>query len=85
MFEAVVGIAAGVLAGLRGGSFTDYAVKISTVFVISVPIFVLGVVVREFVGVKFGNVLRDQDWIPDVISVASSRLVSSPTIRWPAW
>ncbi|MEV6812062.1 ABC transporter permease [Micromonospora sp. NPDC051296] len=68
VFEAVVGIAAGVLAGLRGGSFTDYLVKISTVFVISVPIFVLGVVVREFVGVKFGNVLRGQDWIPDVIS-----------------
>ncbi|PZG09843.1 ABC transporter permease [Micromonospora craterilacus] len=68
LFEAVVGIAAGVLAGLRGGSFTDYLVKISTVFIISVPIFVLGVVVREFVGVKFGNVLRGQDWIPDVIS-----------------
>ncbi|GIJ36141.1 ABC transporter permease [Micromonospora sediminimaris] len=68
VFEAVVGIAAGVLAGLRGGSFTDYLVKISTVFVISVPIFVLGLVVREFVGVKFGNVLRGQDWIPDVIS-----------------
>ncbi|MBX7265285.1 ABC transporter permease [Micromonospora sp. Llam7] len=68
VFEAVVGIVAGVLAGLRGGSFTDYLVKISTVFIISVPIFVLGVVVREFVGVKFGNVLRDQDWIPDVIS-----------------
>ncbi|MEU6024406.1 ABC transporter permease [Micromonospora sp. NPDC048871] len=68
IFEAVVGIAAGVLAGLRGGSFIDYMVKISTVFLISVPIFVLGVVVREFVGVKFGNVLRGQDWIPDVIS-----------------
>ena len=69
VFEAVVGIAAGVWAGLRGGSFADNLVKISTVFVISVPIFVLGVVVREFVGVKFGNVLRGQDWIPEVISV----------------
>ncbi|MGC5049958.1 ABC transporter permease [Micromonospora sp. DT48] len=69
VFEAVVGIAAGVLAGLRGGSFVDYLVKISTVFIISVPIFVLGVVVREFVGVKFGNILRGQDWIPDLISV----------------
>ncbi|MDM4720720.1 ABC transporter permease [Micromonospora sp. WMMA1363] len=68
VFEAVVGIAAGVWAGLRGGSFADNLVKISTVFVISVPIFVLGVVVREFVGVKLGNVLRDQSWIPEVIS-----------------
>ncbi|MGN9776359.1 ABC transporter permease [Micromonospora sp. H33] len=68
VFEAVVGIAAGVWAGLRGGSFADNLVKISTVFVISVPIFVLGVVVREFVGVKFGNILRDQAWIPEVLA-----------------
>lgn len=68
LFQSIVGIAAGVLAGLRSGSFFDYLVKISTVFVISVPIFVLGIVVREYVGVKFGNVLRDIDWIPDLIS-----------------
>ena len=67
LFEAVVGIAAGVMAGLRGGSFADYFVKISTVFVISMPIFVLGVLVREYVGVKFGNVLRGIDGMPDVI------------------
>ncbi len=78
VFEAVVGIAAGVLAGLRGGSFLDYMVKISTVFVISVPIFVLGLVVREFVGVKFGNVLRGQDWIPDLISVGVFAPVFKP-------
>lgn len=67
-FEAVVGIVAGVLAGLRNGSFWDYLVKISTVTVIAIPIFVLGFVVREFVGVQFGNVLRGVDWIPDLIS-----------------
>jgi len=68
LFEAAIGIAAGILAGLRSGSFWDYLVKISTVFVISVPIFVLGVVVREYVGVKFGNLLRGVDWVPDLIS-----------------
>ncbi|HEX6871320.1 MAG TPA: ABC transporter permease, partial [Micromonosporaceae bacterium] len=68
VFDAVIGVAAGVMAGLRSGSFRDYFVKISTVFVISVPIFVLGVVVREFVGVGFGNYLREQEWVPDVIS-----------------
>ncbi|MGN9812052.1 ABC transporter permease [Micromonospora sp. BQ11] len=68
VFQAVVGIAAGVWAGLRSGSIADNAVKISTVFVISVPIFVLGLLVREFVGVKFGNVLRDQAWVPELIS-----------------
>ncbi|WDZ85249.1 ABC transporter permease [Micromonospora cathayae] len=68
VFEAVVGIAAGVLAGLRGGSFADYLVKISTVFLISVPIFVLGVLVRQYVGVQFGNTLREQSWVPEVIA-----------------
>ncbi|BCL13922.1 ABC transporter permease [Micromonospora sagamiensis] len=68
LFEAIVGIIAGVLAGLRSGSFTDYLVKISTVFMISVPIFVLGVLIREFIGVKFGNVLRGQSWVPDVLA-----------------
>ncbi|MFI7021625.1 ABC transporter permease [Micromonospora sp. NPDC049900] len=82
VFEAVVGIAAGVLAGLRGGSFADYTVKISTVFVISVPIFVLGLVVREFVGVKFGNVLRGQSWIPDVISTGMFSPGFKPDYPW---
>jgi oligopeptide transport system permease protein len=68
IFEAIVGIAAGVLAGLRGGGFWDYFVKITTVFVISVPIIVLGIVVREYVGVKFGNVLRNEEWVPELIS-----------------
>ncbi|HEX5541248.1 MAG TPA: ABC transporter permease [Micromonospora sp.] len=68
LFQAIVGILAGVLAGLRNGSFWDYLVKISTVFVISVPIFVLGVVVRQYVGVSFGNTLRGMEWVPDVIS-----------------
>ncbi|MDG4763787.1 ABC transporter permease [Solwaraspora sp. WMMD406] len=68
IFQAIVGIAAGTLAGLRSGSFWDYLVKISTVLVISVPIFVLGVIVREYVGVKFGNELRDMDWVPELIS-----------------
>ncbi|GAA2520237.1 ABC transporter permease [Pilimelia columellifera] len=68
VFEAVVGISIGIWAGLRGGSFQDLLVKVSTVFVISVPIFVLGVLVREFVAVKFGNYLSTFDWVPEVIS-----------------
>jgi peptide/nickel transport system permease protein/oligopeptide transport system permease protein len=67
-FEAVVGITAGVLAGLRNGGFFDYVVKITTVSIIAIPVFVLGFVVREFIGVRFGNVLRDADWIPAWIS-----------------
>jgi peptide/nickel transport system permease protein/oligopeptide transport system permease protein len=66
--EGVIGIAAGVWAGLRSGSVRDYAVKISTVTVIAIPVFVLGFLAREFVGVKFGNVLRGTGWFPDVIA-----------------
>lgn len=68
LFNAIVGIAAGVLAGLRGGSFADYLVKISTVLVISMPTFVIGVLAREFVGVQFGNTVRSWDWVPRVIA-----------------
>ncbi|HEX6196252.1 MAG TPA: ABC transporter permease [Jiangellaceae bacterium] len=70
VFEGVIGIAAGVLAGLRNGSFWDYLVKISTVLAISSPIFVVGLVVREFIGVHFGNVLRGMDWVPDILANA---------------
>ncbi|WP_117214349.1 ABC transporter permease [Allorhizocola rhizosphaerae] len=56
--EAVLGLAAGVLAGLRNGKFSDYVVRIVTVLMISVPIFVSAVLVQKFVGVKFGNWLR---------------------------
>jgi oligopeptide transport system permease protein len=77
MFDAVIGISAGLLAGLRNGSFWDYLVKISTVFAISVPIFVLGVFFRDPVAVTFGNILREQEWIPEVIS----RGVFSPSYK----
>ncbi len=82
LFEAFIGIAAGVLAGLRNGSFWDYLVKISTVCVIAIPIFVLGFVVREFIGVQFGNVLRDISWIPDFISQGIFSSVYKPTYPW---
>jgi oligopeptide transport system permease protein len=68
IFDAVIGLTAGLLAGLRSGSFLDYLVKISTVFAISVPIFVLGVFFRDPIGVNLGNVLRKQPWVPDLIS-----------------
>jgi putative peptide ABC transporter, permease component len=40
--QLVVGIMAGVLAGVRRGSFIDSLVTISTLVVISIPIFVIG-------------------------------------------
>lgn len=53
-FEIVIGIIAGVLAGLRNGGFLDYLVKVSTLAVISIPIFVLGFVAQLAFGVRLG-------------------------------
>jgi peptide/nickel transport system permease protein/oligopeptide transport system permease protein len=68
LIEVIIGLAAGILAGLRNGSFWDYLVKISTVLLISVPIFVVGVIVRDFVGVPLSKNLRGVEWIPPWIS-----------------
>lgn len=52
--EAVIGILAGVIAALRKDSFLDTLVKVSTVFVISIPIFVLALIAQYTFGVEFG-------------------------------
>ena len=52
IFEAVLGIAAGVLAGLRKGGFIDNLVLVTTLFVISVPIFVTGTTLQYFLGLN---------------------------------
>jgi oligopeptide transport system permease protein len=54
VFEGVIGIIAGVLAGLRKGGFIDNLVLVSTLVVISVPIFVIGKVAQLYLGVKWG-------------------------------
>lgn len=56
-FEGVLGIAAGVLAGLRKGGFIDNLVLVSTLFVISVPVFVIGTVLQYTIGLNLG-------WLP---------------------
>lgn len=52
IFEGVVGIFAGVLAGIRRGKFIDNLVLLSTLIVISIPIFVIGSVLQFVFGVK---------------------------------
>jgi len=53
-WEAVIGILAGVLAGIRKGRFVDNLVLVSTLFVISIPIFVIGATLQMFLGVRLG-------------------------------
>lgn len=57
VIEAILGIVAGVLAALRKDGFIDTLVKVSTVAVISIPIFVLGLYAQYAFGVELG-------WLP---------------------
>lgn len=54
LIEAVIGLTAGVLAGIRRGSYFDNLVLVSTILVVSVPIFVLGFVAQYVFGLQLG-------------------------------
>jgi oligopeptide transport system permease protein len=54
VIESVIGITAGVLAGIRRGKFVDNLVTVSTLFLISIPIFVIGSVAQLIFGVRLG-------------------------------
>lgn len=64
VFETVVGIFLGVLAGLRKDKFIDNFVRFSTVVLIAFPVFVLGSLTLLFVGLEFGLYLRNSEWAP---------------------
>ena len=53
-FEVVIGIGAGILAGVRKGKFFDNLVLVSTLVVIAIPIFVLAFLAQIVFGVKLG-------------------------------
>ncbi len=54
VFEIIIGLLAGVLAGLRRRSFLDTLVLVSTTAVVSVPVFVLGRTAQLLFGVELG-------------------------------
>jgi len=64
IFEATIGILAGVLAGLRRGGFLDNLILVSSLAVISIPIFVTGSVLQLYLGVRLG-------WFPVTVSYAA--------------
>lgn len=53
VFEAGFGIVCGVIAGLRKGKIFDATMLVASLFLIAVPIFVLGFVVQFTVGIKW--------------------------------
>lgn len=54
IFETVIGIAAGVLAGIRRNSFFDNLVLVSTTVIVSIPILVLAFLAQLLLGLKLG-------------------------------
>jgi oligopeptide transport system permease protein len=54
LIEMVIGIVAGVLAGIRKGRFLDNLVLVSSLVVISIPVFVIGSVAQLVFGVRLG-------------------------------
>lgn len=67
IIEAIVGLTAGVLTGLRGGKgFGDNLVLVSTLFLISLPVFVTGFVLQILLGNEWGiispTVSSDATW-----------------------
>ena len=54
LIEIIVGILAGVWAGVRRGKFVDYFVLVSSLIVISIPIFVIGSLAQLIFGLRLG-------------------------------
>jgi oligopeptide transport system permease protein len=52
IFEALIGLTAGILAGIRRGSFFDNLVLVTTTLIVSVPVFVLGFVAQFLFGLQ---------------------------------
>lgn len=56
VIEGVIGLLAGIVSGLRGKGFVDSLVLVSTLFLISLPVFVTGSVLQIVLG-------HQLDWI----------------------
>ncbi|MEU8183348.1 ABC transporter permease [Micromonospora sp. NPDC049044] len=52
--EAVIGLGAGILTGLRRNGFLDNLVLVSTLFLLALPVFVVGFVLQWLLGVQWG-------------------------------
>ncbi|CRK61531.1 Oligopeptide transport system permease protein OppB (TC 3.A.1.5.1) [Alloactinosynnema sp. L-07] len=61
IIEAIIGLTAGILTGLRGRGFLDNLTLVSTLFLISLPVFVTGFVIQISFGLELG-------WIKPTVS-----------------
>ncbi|HZK06079.1 MAG TPA: ABC transporter permease [Actinomycetaceae bacterium] len=73
-FEAIFGIAVGLVAGLRQGGIFDATALVTSLFVIAVPTFVIGFVLQFLVGVRLG-------WLPATVgSVPTFKSLLMPSV-----
>jgi oligopeptide transport system permease protein len=54
LFEAIIGVTAGVLAGIRRNGFFDNLVLVSTTLIVSIPILVIAFLAQYTLGLKLG-------------------------------
>ncbi len=54
VFQIIVGIGAGILAGIRKNSWVDNFVTIGTLIIISIPVFVIGGLAQMIFGIRLG-------------------------------
>ncbi|MDN5748458.1 MAG: ABC transporter permease [Pseudonocardia sp.] len=54
VIEAVIGLTAGILAGIRRNGYLDNLVLVSTTLLVSIPVFVFAYVAQYFLGVQLG-------------------------------
>ncbi|MDO4254083.1 MAG: ABC transporter permease [Kocuria sp.] len=54
VFESVVGVALGLIAGLTKGTWIDSSLLVFSLLLIAVPVFVLGFVAQFAIGIKLG-------------------------------
>lgn len=66
-FEIVIGVAAGVLTGLRRNGFLDNLVLVTSLFLLALPVFVTGFVMKLLFGFQLG-------WITPTVTSASPGL-----------
>lgn len=69
-FEALIGITAGVLSGLKRGGFIDNVVTVSTLFLLSLPVFVTGYLLQWLLGMRLGLInptVSEAATIPELI------------------
>jgi oligopeptide transport system permease protein len=71
LFEIVIGLGAGVVAGIRRGGIFDTSVLGTTLVLISIPVFVIGTTLAWFLGVRLG-------WFPPTATNATWRELILP-------